>query len=229
MTATHIDRPSSPSHVKNSGINDDEVMDQEDNQDVLQEKMINEEYKIWKKNAPYLYDLVVTHAFEWPSLTVQWFPDLEKVEGKDYSLQRLLLGTHTSDNEPNFLQIASIQLPNEDTDIDASKFDEDRGEYGGYGNIPCRINIQQKILHDGEINRARYMPQNPCVIATKVTVGDVYIFDYTKHPSIPSPDSVCNPDLRLKGHSQEGYGLSWSPKLKGHLLSASDDGTVCLW
>ena len=45
---------------------------------ILQEKMINEEYKVWKKNAPYLYDLVVTHALEWPSLTVQWLPDIEQ-------------------------------------------------------------------------------------------------------------------------------------------------------
>lgn len=35
---------------------------------------MNEEYKIWKKNTPFLYDLVVTHALEWPSLTVQWLP-----------------------------------------------------------------------------------------------------------------------------------------------------------
>lgn len=38
----------------------------------------NEEYKIWKKNSPYLYDLVVTHALEWPTLTCQWFPDQEQ-------------------------------------------------------------------------------------------------------------------------------------------------------
>lgn len=44
---------------------------------VAEEKIINEEYKIWKKNAPYLYDLVVTHALEWPSLTAQWLPDIE--------------------------------------------------------------------------------------------------------------------------------------------------------
>lgn len=31
--------------------------------------------QIWKKNTPFLYDLVVTHALEWPSLTVQWLPD----------------------------------------------------------------------------------------------------------------------------------------------------------
>jgi hypothetical protein len=44
---------------------------------VLEEKIINEEYKVWKKNSPFLYDMVITHAFEWPSLTVQWLPDVQ--------------------------------------------------------------------------------------------------------------------------------------------------------
>lgn len=35
-------------------------------------RLINEEYKIWKKNTPFLYDLVLTHALVWPSLTVEW-------------------------------------------------------------------------------------------------------------------------------------------------------------
>ena len=39
----------------------------------------------------------------------------------------------------------------------------------------------------------------------------------------------CHPDLRLRGHQKEGYGLSWNPNLNGHLLSASDDHTICLW
>lgn len=39
-----------------------------------EEKKINEEYKIWKKNTSFLYDLVMTHALEWPSLTVEWLP-----------------------------------------------------------------------------------------------------------------------------------------------------------
>ena len=37
----------------------------------VEETVIKEEYKIWKKNAPFLYDLLVTHSLEWPSLTVQ--------------------------------------------------------------------------------------------------------------------------------------------------------------
>lgn len=30
-----------------------------------------------KKNSPFLYDIVIAHALDWPSLTCQWFPDVE--------------------------------------------------------------------------------------------------------------------------------------------------------
>ena len=86
-----------------------------------------------------------------------------------------------------------------------------------------KIEIEIKINHEGEVNRARFMPQNPCVIATKTPTSDVLVFDYTKHPSKPDPSGTCTPELRLKGHQKEGSGLSWNPNLNGHLLSASDD------
>jgi histone-binding protein RBBP4 len=81
--------------------------------EAVEERVINEEYKIWKKNTPFLYDLVMTHALEWPSLTaqvssgcslpeltaltlftlihpihLQWLPDVTRPEGKDYSVHR---------------------------------------------------------------------------------------------------------------------------------------------
>ncbi|KAM4796569.1 histone-binding protein RBBP4 isoform 2-T2 [Rhinophrynus dorsalis] len=138
--------------------------------DAVEERVINEEYKIWKKNTPFLYDLVMTHALEWPSLTAQWLPDVTRPEGKDFSIHRLVLGTHTSD-EQNHLVIASVQLPNDDAQFDASHYDSEKGD----------------------------------------------------------PSGECNPDLRLRGHQKEGYGLSWNPNLSGNLLSASDDHTICLW
>ena len=59
--------------------------------------------------------------------------------------------------------------------------------------------------------------------------ADVYVFDYARHPSKPPAEGGCTPDLRLKGHKTEGYGLSWSPFREGHLLSGSDDAQICLW
>jgi histone-binding protein RBBP4 len=40
------------------------------------------------------------------------------LEGRDYSTQRLILGTHTSEGEQNHLMIAEVELPLEDTELD---------------------------------------------------------------------------------------------------------------
>ncbi|KAI1885120.1 hypothetical protein AGOR_G00216910 [Albula goreensis] len=103
-----------------------EMAEKEVYDDAVEERVINEEYKIWKKNTPFLYDLVMTHALEWPSLTVQWLPDVNRPEGKDYAVHRLVLGTHTSD-EQNHLVIASVQIPNDDAQFDASHYDSEKG------------------------------------------------------------------------------------------------------
>lgn len=98
---------------------------------IIEERAINEEYKIWKRNTPFLYDLVMTHALEWPSLTSQWLPDVERPPGSDHNTHRIILGTHTSD-EQNHLVIATIQLPNEDHNFDGSYYDSESMEYGGF-------------------------------------------------------------------------------------------------
>ncbi|KAJ0490173.1 putative histone-binding protein RBBP4 [Helianthus annuus] len=62
------------------------VKDDDDMRGEMEERLINEEYKVWKKNTPFLYDLVITHPLEWPSLTVEWLPDHDEPAGKDYSV-----------------------------------------------------------------------------------------------------------------------------------------------
>eukprot|EP00271_Cylindrocystis_brebissonii_P000883 TRINITY_DN11054_c0_g1_i1.p1 TRINITY_DN11054_c0_g1~~TRINITY_DN11054_c0_g1_i1.p1 ORF type:complete len:458 (-),score=116.75 TRINITY_DN11054_c0_g1_i1:310-1683(-) len=197
--------------------------------EAAEDRKVNEEYKIWKKNTPFLYDLVITHALEWPSLTCQWLHEKREPAGKDYSLQRMVLGTHTADNEQNFLTLAEVQLPLEDAEIDARQYDDERGEVGGFGAAQGKVTVVQQMVHDGEVNRARAMPQNQFIIATKTVRSEVFVFDYSRHPSKPPHGSECRPDLRLRGHQNEGYGLAWSPFKAGTLLSGSDDCQVCLW
>ena len=43
-----------------------------------EQQIINEEYKTWKKNAPFLYDMILSTALDWPTLTTQWFPDKQE-------------------------------------------------------------------------------------------------------------------------------------------------------
>jgi len=52
--------------------------------------------------------------------------ELCRPEGKDYAVHRLVLGTHTSD-EQNHLVIASVQVPNDDAQFDASHYDSEKG------------------------------------------------------------------------------------------------------
>jgi hypothetical protein len=152
------------------GPADDDAASQE-----AQDKLINEEYKIWKKNTPFLYDLVVTHALEWPSLTVEWLPDVERCAGraeggrvhgavgrtwgqclwevgsdrpadKDYTVHRVILGTHTSDGEPNHLQIATVRIPSDAAAVDGSKYDDERG--GTWPLLPRLRQVWKAPLSD---------------------------------------------------------------------------------
>ncbi|KAH8652316.1 WD40-repeat-containing domain protein [Xylariales sp. PMI_506] len=193
------------------------------------QRLINEEYKTWKKNAPFLYDMILSTALTWPTLTVQWFPDVKEPEGKNCRIHRVLIGTHTSEGKQNYLQIAEVEIP-KSVKANPRDYDEERGEIGGYGKgdkSSMKWNIVQKIDHPEEVNKARYCPQNPDLIATLATDGRILIFDRTKHSV--TPNGKVNPQIELIGHKKEGFGLSWNPHMEGALASGSEDMTVCLW
>ncbi len=176
------------------------------------------------------------------------------LEEKKSRVYRLLLGTHTSEGMPNYLQIAEVSIPMA-TEPDAHDFDEERGEIGGYGSksggasgsngstgqgsaatsnggsgsaAPAiSFNIVQRIDHPQEVNKARYQPQNPDILATLCVDGRVLVFDRTKHSLTPT--GTVNAQFELIGHKQEGFGLAWNPHEAGYLASGSEDTTVCLW
>jgi histone-binding protein RBBP4 len=78
------------------------------------------------------------------------------------------------------------------------------------------------------VNKARIMPQNSDFIATKTISGEIHIFNLNNHPDVPKNDNVY-PELRLRGHETEGFGLSWSSKKEGYLVSGANDMNVCLY
>lgn len=258
--------------------------------DVLEERMIDEEYKVWKKNTPFLYDYVMTHSLEWPSLTCQWLPHTRSLNtslsgvatnnnnnnknngnnNNNHNMatteeHNLLIGTHTT-GEQNYLMVAGCILPkyhhNDDNDdddnknnnnnattiinnnntqqqqqqqrtkISAPEYDEEKNEFGGFtgSNEVGKIDIKMKILHEGEVNLARYMPQNHFIVASRGPNSEIYIFDLSKHKSLPDLNTdVFSPQIVLIGHEKEGYGMVWSSMNTGHLATASFDTTVRLW
>jgi histone-binding protein RBBP4 len=73
-------------------------------------QLLNEEYKIWKKYCPFYYDLMISHLLEWPSLTVEWLPIEEISDDSNFKVTKLVLGTFTGGNEPNYLMVAKVLL-----------------------------------------------------------------------------------------------------------------------
>lgn len=211
----------------------------------------NEYYKIWKKNAMYLYDLLITHTLTWPSLTVEWVPepaDSMQTGGpgnsstttghhghhlnKDMLPQRLILGSNTSGTHANYLIILKVMLPS--YDLQRNPNVTSMRHPSGYGAINSKVENFIKIPHDGDINKARLMPQNPFLIATKSSNNKVLLFDYEKHESDPGEPAEgrkvsCRPDMVLEGHDDEGFGLSWNPCKRGVLASCDNSGDICIW
>jgi histone-binding protein RBBP4 len=102
------------------------------------------------------------------------------------------------------------------------------GGSGLAGNDSKLFEIETKIAHQGEVNKARYNPGKSSVIATKTVSGEVHIFDYTKHPPKPEND-VVKPDMKLLGHREEGFGLNWNPKKHNLIASGGNDYKVLVW
>jgi histone-binding protein RBBP4 len=179
-----------------------------------------------------LYDFLLSSSIPWPSLTVQWLPDVEtstdQKENTSTWVKRLLLGTHTTGNGDEFVRIAQVTHTWSTEAPNTRDYYADLEEVAKYQNTGTNVSITHKINHSaGEVNRARYMPQNPDLFATLASNGRCYIFDRTKHPSDPTPS--FKPDIVLDFHQQQGFGLSWNTKKAGNLLTAAEDANIALW
>ena len=195
----------------------------------IEQKIINEEYKIWKKNSVWLYDMMYARALTWPTLTTQWLPDKKSLPN-NMNQYRILYGTNTNEDQQNFIEIASLEVPDLKAP-DPAQYNDQTGEIGGHGSAskPFDFKVIQKINHPGEVNKARYQPQNPNIIATMAIDGRSLIFDRTKHPTKPKNENEVVFELQLEGHEEEGFGLDWSPLNEGQLATGASDNTVRVW
>ncbi len=221
---------------------DDLILDEIDQSQ--EEETINEyEHKIWKKNAPYLYDILITWGLDWPSLCVNWLPKVDYLKERPFYLQKIVLGTHTSGQDADYLMIGKARLPiskivlesqppdNNLTKEDLENFNKMSNDQliDDYSKFDNKIEIETKIRHDGEVNKAKASPHVFNIIATQTNKGEIHIFDYFKFPPKPKDDTIPEPTLKLKYHTKIGYALSWSNFENNYLLSGSYDGSVCLW
>ncbi|KAI5966210.1 MSI1 [Candida pseudojiufengensis] len=222
---------------------DSEVIEVDDQPSEI--PLIDEEtekkYRIWKKNSPYLYEYLSTNSLLWPSLTVQFFPDVttqvtENKSSTDILLSRLLHGTYTL-GQSVVDSISILQIPsfssnlNQNLDISKLNFNQDKEEFEINKTLP-KPKVLQKINQIGDVNKLKYMPQKPNVIASASSNGNLNIFERTRHKSfqksIIDDVDVNKAEITIDGEL-EIFALDWNQNKEGLLLSGDMEGNIHLY
>lgn len=178
----------------------------------LETRKIEEEYKIWRKNVPHLYDMLYTTTLKYSTPFVQWFPHAQRVDNCK-TIQKLLMTTFTNGDEKDNLLFGQISFP--DT------VDED-----SLNNADIELNVSQSIPLPVDANKCKYSPHACNIVACRTEREDVLIYDYTKHPSF---NSTKGPDAELKGHTMGGFSIDWNPLKFGQLATGGKDMLVNLF
>ncbi|TKY72798.1 WD-40 repeat-containing protein MSI4 [Spatholobus suberectus] len=188
-----------------------------------QQPSVDEKYTQWKSLVPVLYDWLANHNLVWPSLSCRWGPQLEQATYKNR--QRLYLSEQTDGSVPNTLVIANCEVvkPRVAAAEHISQFNEE-------ARSPF-VKKYKTIIHPGEVNRIRELPQNSKIVATHTDSPDVLVWDVENQPNRHAVLGATNsrPDLILTGHQDNAeFALAMCPT-EPYVLSGGKDKTVVLW
>lgn len=85
------------------------------------------------------------------------------------------------------------------------------------------------IPHEGPVLRARCNPFRINQIASKSESGVVHVQDYFDYNREGKQGAAQNLQLRLTGHTSDGFGLCWNQKREGIVMSCGNDSKVLTW
>ncbi|KAK4413798.1 WD-40 repeat-containing protein MSI4 [Sesamum alatum] len=187
------------------------------------ERAVEERYTQWKSLVPVLYDWLANHNLVWPSLSCRWGPQVEQATYKNR--QRLYLSEQTDGSVPNTLVIANVEVVK--SRVAAA---EHIAQFNEESRSPF-VKKSKTIIHPGEVNRIRELPQNSNIVATHTDSPDVLIWDVdnqsNRQPVLGATPS--RPDLVLTGHQDNAeFALAMCPT-EPFVLSGGKDKSVVLW
>lgn len=178
---------------------------------------VEEEYISWKKNAPLLYDTLVTHLLEWPALTCQYFLKSEESKTKGTLKQYFAVGNTTSDEGEPYLSLMSSTIP---TFTGEANGLGKTLETGSKSSFKC-VKTERKIPHPGDINKLRICPNNQRIVATKSDNGKVFLWDIEAAENTPI--------LTMGEHAVSGFALDWNCVGTSKLISADNKGSIHMY
>ncbi|RNF12467.1 putative WD40 repeat protein [Trypanosoma rangeli] len=140
------------------------------------------EFCTWRKHVRDLYQHLVHIDLVWESPSARLMPYM--TAKMDLATQTVLCCSRTGGLEQPYIQLLSVTTPNTAELLDRTyeTYNDATGEVGGYGMAPGQVGIQveRRMLHDGDPLVARYMHANPLIIASGSSDGNAYIFDWSR-------------------------------------------------
>ncbi|GAB68381.1 chromatin assembly factor 1 P55 subunit [Plasmodium cynomolgi strain B] len=187
-------------------------------------------HKYWQYNTLLLYNVIMIYTCEWPSLFIEWVPNVCRSDDDVYN-QDLILGTYTTEKN-NYILILEVSLPSEE--LSHSNFYYEK--INNYRHNSCNdtsknFKMKNKIYHECEINKITCSPKNKDVIACFSADGNINILNlsnYRYEENETKNNSVVSFDYTLKGHLYQGWGIQWG--VDNNLISScADDSYLCIW
>ncbi|CAH2448686.1 Histone acetyltransferase complex subunit [Komagataella phaffii CBS 7435] len=184
-----------------------------------QEKIINEEFKIWKKSVPLLYNFIYTSVTQWPNLSADWLTSV-KQNDQSFTVQ-FVVGSNSSSDE-DYLALYQIDLPLSVTTTSAEQTvdEEDIKKAIEQDSKSNKFQLVHKWPHPGEINKLAFNSDN--LVATVTKTGSILVFDINNVSS-------SKPKFTLNFHKQEGFALQWNPSNNQQLVTGANDGKIAVW
>lgn len=153
----------------------------------------------WRKHARNLYQQLFHIDLVWESPVAQLMPYVTSKGG--LTTHTVLSSARTGGQEQSYLQLLAATVPQDTQALDDSDaaFSEATGEVGGYGMAPhaCGLKVERRILHDGDVLAARYMPANPLLLSSSSSNGNLYVFDWSRVPLGRFPNDPPRPRAPL--------------------------------
>ncbi|KAK6205276.1 putative histone acetyltransferase subunit [Scheffersomyces amazonensis] len=185
----------------------------------LHEKLVNEEFKIWKKTVPLLYDTIHTFALDSPSLVFQWLPKFSYSNENQIITAKFLIGTNSIENSnatnggSNYLKIGSVELPGSLAPDFTKPISKPTSLNADFSTSNFVFNLGWK--QTSEVNKLSLSPDSSIVLSFN---GDGVVHSYNLEN---------NDVIDYKYHKQEGYALEWISNEV--FLSGSNDSQIALW
>ena len=228
---------------------------QEKPKDTLEDQ--NYRYATWKSNAFNMYDLLIHHDLDWPSLCIAWGAlenkesnaqgssganglefQVNKVENEKEKYQKLQQFYFSSRTDGYYNLNGCTwdghphMLYGAKVELNEPHTSNNRGTSKfTETKKDKRIHISKRIVHPGEVNKMRVCRQYNNILATHSDSHLTYIWDMDKQENqMDKVNAQPNiPDLTLTGHTDMAeYALAWC-KSCPNLLSGGSDNTVIIW